>query len=173
MLRGICKFKWEYINTRPVTRPFPSVRFHTVFTCIICVVASDFTFHTARRVAVTHWNLGKRYFYLRDFCIVKVGWASHVSTSWNQQLGAVDFTPLGWQQKCDPLPLACPSFPVKAAEHSPHLGKPCGFVHRILAADKLRIDNNPLAIWSRIANVVHTVVSMRTVFYVSTAVHSL
>ena len=104
MLPGICKFKWEYINTRPVTRPFPSARFHTVFTRAICVVVSDFAFHTARRVAVTHWNLGKRYFYLRDFCTMKVGWASHVSTSWNQQLGALDFTPLDWQQKWDPPP---------------------------------------------------------------------
>jgi hypothetical protein len=35
---------------------------------------------------------------------------------------------------------------MKAPEHSPDLGKLCGFVFRTLAADKLRIDNNPLAI---------------------------
>lgn len=72
-----------------------------------------------------------------------------------------------------PAPFPRISSTVKAFEHSPHLGTLCGFVLRILAADKLRIDNNPLAIWSRIANIVRSVVSMRTVFYVSTAVHWL
>lgn len=49
-----------------MTWPFPFARFNTFYTRSrpMCVVASDFAFHTARsRVAVTHWNLGKGYFY--------------------------------------------------------------------------------------------------------------
>lgn len=138
---------------------------HCFHTRTICVVDLDFAFHTTRRtVAVTHWNVGKRYFYLRDSCIVKVGWASHVSYQLKPATRSTRLYSSGLTTEVrSPVPRS--PAPIKAIEHSPHLGKPCGFVLRIFTAEKLRIDSNQLAIWSRIANIVRTVLSMRTVFF--------
>ena len=156
-----------------MTRPFPSARFHSVFTRTICVVASEFAFHTARRVAVTHWKLGKRYFTYATSALWRLD--GQVMSRPVETSNSEHSTLLLWtdNRSAIPRPLARPSFHGKALEHSPHLGKLCEFVLPILAADKLRIDNNPLAIWSRIANIVRTVVNTRAAFYVSTAVHSL